>query len=77
MERAFQALVPCIVSMAAQRRVRAPRGACGGGDGQPGLQQLERADGPAVAIPGDGRAVLAAGDVFRIETPGGGGFGAA
>jgi 5-oxoprolinase (ATP-hydrolysing) len=76
MERAFQALAPCVVSMAAQRRVRAPRGACGGGDGQRGRQRVERVDGTAVAIPGDGSAVLSAGDVFRIETPGGGGFGA-
>ena len=77
MERTFEALAPCIASMAAQRRVRAPRGACGGGDGQPGRQQLERADGSTVAIAGDGSAALSAGDVFRIETPGGGGFGAA
>jgi 5-oxoprolinase (ATP-hydrolysing) len=76
LERAFLALAPCTVSVAAQRRVRAPRGACGGGDGQPGRQQVERADGTTVAIPGDGSAALSAGDVFRIETPGGGGFGA-
>ena len=77
LERAFLALAPCTVSVAAQRRVRAPRGACGGGDGQPGRQRVERADGTTVAIPGDGRATLSAGDAFRIETPGGGGFGAA
>ncbi|MFM8698065.1 MAG: hydantoinase B/oxoprolinase family protein, partial [Phycisphaerales bacterium] len=77
MERAFEALAPCIVSMAAQRRVRVPRGARRGGDGQPGRQQLERADGTTVAIPGDGSAALSAGNVLRIETPGGGGFGAA
>jgi 5-oxoprolinase (ATP-hydrolysing) len=77
LERAFLALAPCTVSVAAQRRVRAPRGTCGGGDGQPGRQRVERADGTTVAIPGDGRATLSAGDAFRIETPGGGGFGAA
>ncbi|MFM8872613.1 MAG: hydantoinase B/oxoprolinase family protein, partial [Phycisphaerales bacterium] len=77
MERAFQALAPCIVSMAAQRRVRTPRGACGGGDGQPGRQQVARVDGTTFAVPGGGSAALSAGDVFRIETPGGGGFGAA
>ncbi|MFM9181247.1 MAG: hydantoinase B/oxoprolinase family protein, partial [Phycisphaerales bacterium] len=77
MERAFEALAPCIVSMAAQRRVRVPRGARRGGDGQPGRQQLAREAGTTCAVPGGGSAALSAGDVFRIETPGGGGFGAA
>lgn len=77
MERALQAFAPCVVSIAAQRRVRAPRGKCGGGDGQPGRQQVERVDGTVEPLPGSGRAKLSAGDAFRIETPGGGGFGAA
>ena len=77
MERALQAFAPCVVSIAAQRRVRAPRGTCGGGDGQPGRQQVERVDGTVEPLPGSGRAKLSAGDAFRIETPGGGGFGAA
>jgi 5-oxoprolinase (ATP-hydrolysing) len=77
MERAFMALAPCTVSVAAQRRDRAPLGACGGGDGRPGRQRVERADGTVEPVPGSGSAALRAGDVFRIETPGGGGYGAA
>jgi 5-oxoprolinase (ATP-hydrolysing) len=71
------ALAPCTVSVAAQRRDRAPLGACGGGDGRPGRQRVERADGTVEPVPGSGSAALRAGDVFRIETPGGGGYGAA
>ena len=77
LQRAFLALAPCTVSVAAQRRLRAPRGARGGGDGRPGTQRVERAVGSVAEVPGSGSAALMPGDVFRIETPGGGGFGAA
>lgn len=76
MVRAYTALAPCTVSVAAQRRTRGPRGAQGGGDGAPGRQRVERADGATVPVAGNGGANLMPGDVFRIETPGGGGFGA-
>ena len=56
------------------RREVAPFGLEGGADGSPGLQWVERADGSRSVLTGTDRAELAPGDVFVIETPGGGGF---
>jgi N-methylhydantoinase B/oxoprolinase/acetone carboxylase alpha subunit len=58
-------------SLIAERRRHAPRGAAGGAPGKPGLDLL---DGAPIA--GKSGGVLAAGQRLRIETPGGGGFGA-
>jgi 5-oxoprolinase (ATP-hydrolysing) len=58
------------------RRNVAPFGLQGGDDGAAGLQWVERADGSRLTLTGTDRAELAPGDVFVIETPGGGGFGA-
>jgi N-methylhydantoinase B/oxoprolinase/acetone carboxylase alpha subunit len=52
------------------------RGAQGGLDGQPGINRIERADARVEIVGSCGRVELAAGDVFVIETPGAGGFGA-
>jgi 5-oxoprolinase (ATP-hydrolysing) len=59
----------------ASRRNVAPFGLCGGGEGAPGRQWVERADGSRETLSGTARAELLAGDVFVIETPGAGGFG--
>ncbi|MBI3791416.1 MAG: hydantoinase B/oxoprolinase family protein [Gemmatimonadetes bacterium] len=70
--RAYRALVPCTATVLAERRARRPRGAHGGGDAEPGRALLgER------VLPAKVRVPMAAGDVLRIETPGGGGYGAA
>lgn len=60
------------VSLLAQHRVVAPYGCAGGGDGEVGAQFLN-------GSPVEGIAHLAVepGDVLRIETPGGGGWGGA
>jgi N-methylhydantoinase B len=68
--RELEALEPCRFSLVTERRGRAPRGAQGGGPGDPGRNLLNGRELPA-KITGD----LAAGDVLTIETPGGGGYG--
>jgi N-methylhydantoinase B len=70
--REITALEPCRVSIVSERRARGPAGARGGEPGQPG-RNLVNGD-PA---PGKITGPLAAGEAVTIETPGGGGFGAA
>ena len=68
--RELRALEDCRLSVLAERRARAPRGADGGEDGMPGHTLVNGAEQPAKVT-----RQLRAGDVVRIETPGGGGFG--
>ncbi len=56
------------------RRV-APYGLAGGEPGQVGRNAVERADGRVEELPGAASVALQPGDVFVIETPGGGGYG--
>ncbi len=63
------------VVVVASRRDVAPFGLHGGGDGAPGRQWVERADGSVTPMGGRDRADLAPGDLFVIETPGGGAYG--
>ena len=74
--RRIRFLEPMTAVIVSSRRVVAPFGAAGGGDGAAGLQWVERADGSREALTGTDRAELGVGDAFVIETPGGGGFGA-
>ncbi len=69
--RELEALEPMQFSLIAERRRHRPRGADGGADGEPGRDTL---DGAPIA--GKSTGTLAAGARLRIETPGGGGFGA-
>jgi len=48
----------------------------GGAPGALGRHWLERADGTATAMAGCDSAQAGAGDLFVLETPGGGGYGA-
>ena len=57
------------------RREVAPRGIEGGGDAQPGVNQVIRADGTVETLSATASAEMREGDMFVIETPGGGGFG--
>jgi 5-oxoprolinase (ATP-hydrolysing) len=57
------------------RRANAPFGLAGGADGAPGHNRIERADGTVEELPATASARMEPGDVFVIETPGGGGFG--
>jgi 5-oxoprolinase (ATP-hydrolysing) len=51
-------------------------GAAGGGSGKPGVNRVERMDGRVEVLDHIGSTEMLPGDVFVIETPGGGGFGA-
>ncbi len=68
--RELRILEPCRLSLLTQRRALAPRGARGGRDGLPGRTFLNGVELPAIA-----NLDLQAGDLLRIETPGGGGWG--
>jgi len=68
--RELRALEPCRLSLLTQRRALAPRGERGGSDGLPGRNLLNGVELPAFVS-----ADLGAGDLLRIETPGGGGWG--
>ena len=50
-------------------------GMAGGSAGAPGVNRVERADGSCLPLDHIGSVEMAPGDVFVIETPGGGGFG--
>lgn len=74
--RAFEFLAPLTVSLLTQHRRTAPFGMNGGGDGQPGRQVLSTAGGDSRELPSSITFRAARGDRVRIETPGGGGWGA-
>ena len=67
---------PMTASLLANRRRVAPFGLEGGGPGALGKGRVERADGEVVELSATAEVQMRPGDVFVIETPGGGGFGA-
>ena len=73
--RRIRFLEPMTAVIVASRRNVAPFGLAGGEDGAAGRQWVERADGTHEILTGTDSAELVAGDVFVIETPGGGGYG--
>jgi 5-oxoprolinase (ATP-hydrolysing) len=75
--RRIRFLEPMTAVIVASRRKVAPFGLDGGADGAVGRQWVERADGAREALSGTDSAEMRPGDVFVIETPGGGGFGPA
>ncbi|MFP5461832.1 MAG: hydantoinase B/oxoprolinase family protein, partial [Gammaproteobacteria bacterium] len=75
--RRIRFLEPMTASILANGRVHPAFGAAGGAPGAPGRDWVLRADGSIQPLAHADRAELAAGDVFVIETPGGGGFGRA
>jgi 5-oxoprolinase (ATP-hydrolysing) len=74
--RRIRFLEPMTVSTLAGHRRVPPYGMAGGAPGALGRHHLERADGTIVPMAGADSVEAAAGDVFVIYTPGGGGFGA-
>lgn len=70
--RCYRVLERCTVTLLTERRALAPRGSHGGGDGARGRNTLNGSPLPAKC-----RVELQPGDVLAIETPGGGGYGAA
>jgi 5-oxoprolinase (ATP-hydrolysing) len=60
--------------LSGHRLVR-PHGMAGGGEGVAGRNLVERQDGSVVELGPSDRTEMGAGDVFIVESPGGGGFG--
>jgi 5-oxoprolinase (ATP-hydrolysing) len=74
--RRIRFLEKMTASILSQRRIVQPFGLAGGGAGQCGRNYVIRATGELLDLPGTASVELNAGDVFVVETPGGGGFGA-
>jgi N-methylhydantoinase B len=70
--REIEALEPMRFTLITERRRHAPKGREGGSDGAPGRNLLNGEELPAKCA-----GELRPGDRLRIETPGGGGYGAA
>ena len=68
--RELRVLEDCRLSLLSERRTRGPSGAAGGSSGAPGRTLLNGEELPPKAT-----RQLRAGDVLRLETPGGGGYG--
>ena len=72
--REFEFLASADVTILSDRRARGPWGLNGGDPGQPGRNTLLRS-GRAIPIAAQQRFDAHPGDILRIETPGGGGWG--
>jgi 5-oxoprolinase (ATP-hydrolysing) len=75
--RRIRFLEPMIASILSNGRVAGAFGMAGGSSGQPGINRVERANGTRESLGHIGSVAMEPGDVFVIETPGGGGFGSA
>jgi N-methylhydantoinase B len=72
--REIEFLTPCDVTILSDRRARGPYGLAGGRAGSPGRNTLLRR-GKKLAIAAKANFPVRSGDILRIETPGGGGWG--
>ncbi|MFZ0122193.1 MAG: hydantoinase B/oxoprolinase family protein [Pseudonocardiaceae bacterium] len=75
--REVEVLADCTLTVQSERREHPPWGLGGGRPGAVGRNILRRADGTQVDLPSKGTWQLRSGDRIAIETPGGGGWGAA
>jgi len=73
--RRVRFLQPMTAAILSSHRRVPPYGMAGGRPGAVGRNYVERLNGDTLALNGCARADMLAGDVFVIETPGGGGFG--
>ncbi len=76
-ERRVRFLEPMTAVMLANHRIVHPFGVAGGSDAQAGRNWVERADGTRVDFGATARVDMEPGDVFVVQTPGGGGYGPA
>lgn len=74
--RRLRFLQPMTAAILSNHRRVPPFGADGGEPGATGVNRVERKDGAVDVLDATAEVAIAAGDVFVIETPGGGGFGA-
>ncbi|MBI4206381.1 MAG: hydantoinase B/oxoprolinase family protein, partial [Betaproteobacteria bacterium] len=73
--RRVRFLEPMIAAILSGHRRVPPYGMAGGEPGKPGRNRVERASGETIELKGCDRVEMRVGDVFVIETPGGGGYG--
>jgi 5-oxoprolinase (ATP-hydrolysing) len=76
-KRKIRFLEPMTASILSNRRRVAPFGLNGGGAAATGHNYVERENGTIEELPARASVQMNAGDAFVIETPGGGGYGAA
>ncbi len=74
--RRIRFLEPMTAAILSSHRKVAPFGVSGGLPGALGRNWVERVDGAPVPLTGTDKAEMDVGDVFVVETPGGGGYGA-
>ncbi|AGU50485.1 5-oxoprolinase [Variovorax paradoxus B4] len=75
--RRVRFLAPMTASILSNGRHHGAFGGAGGEAGAVGINRVERADGTALELDHIGQVQMQPGDVFVIETPGGGGWGEA
>jgi len=73
--RRVRFLQPMTAAILSNGRLHGAFGGAGGGPGAPGINRIERADGRVEVLGYIGAAEMQPGDVFVVETPGGGGWG--
>ncbi len=73
--RRVRFLEPMTASILSNGRHAGAFGMAGGSAGAPGINRVERADGSRLAFDHIASVEMGVGDVFVVETPGGGGFG--
>ncbi|HNS39159.1 MAG TPA: hydantoinase B/oxoprolinase family protein, partial [Promineifilum sp.] len=72
--RSIKFMVPATVTITSERRERGPYGLAGGGSGAPGHNTL--IDGrETIPLPGKVTFIVQPGNIVRLATPGGGGWG--
>jgi 5-oxoprolinase (ATP-hydrolysing) len=72
--RRVRFLEPMTAAILSGHRLVSPRGMAGGEQGAPGRNYVERADGTRTELGPFDQTEMLSGDVFVIETPGGGGY---
>ena len=75
--RRVRFLEPMTAAILSSHRRVPPYGLSGGGNGEPGRNSVVRTDGSTEVLLGADRTEMNTGDIFVIETPGGGGWGRA
>jgi len=73
--RRIQFLAPMVASILSNGRLHPAFGANGGASGAPGRNRVRRHDGRMEELPHAAQVNMGVGDVFEIQTPGGGGWG--
>jgi len=73
--REYRFLAPTVVHLLGERRLTSPPGGNMGENGKQGRNTLIREDGAEEELASKGSFPVQAGDILRIETPGGGGWG--